>query len=96
MMSTSQGDRFQMSRVFSGPGRTLGPGLLALSLAFGVAASQPPNPPAAAVDLDTVGPQVGDPLRDFSLRDQGGQERSLKSLLGAKGAVIVFYRSADW
>ena len=96
MMSTSQGDRFQMSRVFSGAGRTLGPGLLALSLAFGVAASQPPNPRTAAVDLDTVGPQVGDPLPDFSLRDQGGQERSLKSLLGAKGAVIVFYRSADW
>ena len=96
MMSTSPGDRFRMSRVCSGPGRTLGPGLLALSLAFGVAASQPANPPAAAVDLDTVGPQVGDPLPDFSLRDQGGQERSLKSLLGAKGAVIVFYRSADW
>ena len=79
-----------MSRAFSGPGRPLGLGLLALSLAFGVAASQPPNSPAAAVDLDTVGPQVGDPLPDFSLHDQAGQERSLQSLLGAKGAVIVF------
>jgi cytochrome oxidase Cu insertion factor (SCO1/SenC/PrrC family) len=85
-----------MSRALSGPGLALGLTLLALSPVFGVAASQPPNPPAAAVDVDTVGPQVGDALPDFSLRDQGGQERSLKSLLGPKGAVVVFYRSADW
>ena len=85
-----------MSRAFSGPCLTLGLGLLALSPAFGVAARQPPNRPAATVDLDTLGPQVGDSLPAFSLRDQGGQERSLKSLLGPNGAVIVFYRSADW
>lgn len=85
-----------MSRALSGPGLALGLGLLALSPTFGVATPQQPNPPAATVNLDTLGPQVGDSLPAFSLRDQGGQERSLKSLLGPKGAVIVFYRSADW
>jgi len=85
-----------MSRALSGPGLALGLGLLALSPAFGVAASQQPNPPAATVDVDTAGPQVGDSLPDFSLRDQGGRERTLKSLLGPNGAVVVFYRSADW
>jgi peroxiredoxin len=43
-----------------------------------------------------MGPRVGDALPEFTLRDQGGQTRSLKSLLGPKGAVIVFFRSADW
>jgi peroxiredoxin len=35
-------------------------------------------------------------LPDFTLRDQNGQPHSLKSLLGPKGALIVFFRSADW
>ena len=48
------------------------------------------------VDVEHVGPQVGDSLPDFTLRDQHGEAHSLKSLLGPKGAVIVFFRSADW
>lgn len=32
----------------------------------------------------------------FELRDQDGNARSLKSLLGPKGAAILFFRSADW
>jgi peroxiredoxin len=48
------------------------------------------------VDVETLGPKVGASLPDFSLRDQDGMVRSLKSLLGANGAVIVFFRSADW
>jgi cytochrome oxidase Cu insertion factor (SCO1/SenC/PrrC family) len=50
----------------------------------------------AAVDVETLGPKVGELLPDFSLPDQQGQQRSLKSLIGANGAVIVFFRSADW
>jgi cytochrome oxidase Cu insertion factor (SCO1/SenC/PrrC family) len=50
----------------------------------------------AAIDVETVGPKAGEPLPDFSLADQHGQQRSLKSLIGANGAVIVFFRSADW
>ena len=43
-----------------------------------------------------VGPKVGEALPEFSLRDQDGHVQSLKSLLGPKGAIIVFFRSADW
>jgi len=42
------------------------------------------------------GPAVGSRLPSFELPDQGGKLHSLKSLLGPKGAVILFYRSADW
>ncbi len=64
---------------------------LLLLLAGAVAAQQPP-----AVDLDTIGPQVGEVAPDFELRDQDGTPRRLSSLLGPKGAMLVFYRSADW
>ena len=42
------------------------------------------------------GPPVGSRMPDFTLRDQNGKAHSLKSLLGPKGAVILFFRSADW
>jgi len=42
------------------------------------------------------GPPVGSRMPDFTLRDQNGQAHSLQSLLGPKGAVILFFRSADW
>ena len=85
-----------MSRAISGPGVALGISLLALAPAIGVAARQQLNTPASSVDVETVGPRVGDALPEFSLHDQGGHMRSLRSLLGPNGAVIVFFRSADW
>jgi peroxiredoxin len=33
---------------------------------------------------------------DFSLLDQKGQSRTLSSVMGPKGLMLVFYRSADW
>jgi hypothetical protein len=42
------------------------------------------------------GPAIGATLPSFELPDQAGKPHSLKSLLGPKGAVILFYRSADW
>jgi hypothetical protein len=62
----------------------------------GVAARPQSNTAAPMVDVDTVGPKVGDALPEFTLRDQAGHIHSLKSLLGPRGAVIVFFRSADW
>jgi len=85
-----------MSRSFNGPGIALGVCLLALAPSVGLAVHRQPNAPAPMIDVETVGPKVGDALPEFSLRAQGGQMRSLKSLLGPKGAVIVFFRSADW
>jgi hypothetical protein len=51
---------------------------------------------AQAPDPRTLGPQVGERVPEFSLADQHGATRSLKSMWGPKGAVLVFFRSADW
>ena len=42
------------------------------------------------------GPPVGSKMPGFELRDQDGKTHTLASLLGPKGAVILFFRSADW
>jgi hypothetical protein len=42
------------------------------------------------------GPDVGSPIPSFSAPDQNGREQSLATISGPKGALIVFYRSADW
>lgn len=47
-------------------------------------------------DVTKVGPQVGEKVPDFSLPDQLGQTRTLASLMGPEGLVLVFNRSADW
>ena len=59
-------------------------------------AQQPAAPPPAMPDVQTLGPQVGAKVPDFSLADQNGRVHTLKSILGPKGAVLVFFRSADW
>lgn len=43
-----------------------------------------------------TGPAVGKPVPAFSAKDQGGRSQTLKSIVGPKGAMIVFFRSADW
>lgn len=66
--------------------------LVALALMAGVPrAAQTP-----AVDIDALGPQVGEPMIPFSGTDQFGTRRSLESILGPNGAMVVFFRSADW
>jgi hypothetical protein len=42
------------------------------------------------------GPPVGAEMPNFELQDQTGKRQSLKNVLGPKGALIVFFRSADW
>ncbi len=56
----------------------------------------PASPPAAAPNVAALGPQVGHNVPDFTLLDQHGQEHSLSSLMGPKGLILVFNRSADW
>ncbi|MCY3968856.1 MAG: hypothetical protein OXG74_02905 [Acidobacteria bacterium] len=48
------------------------------------------------VDISTLGPQVGERVPDFALPDQHGRIRTLDSIMGEKGAMILFHRSADW
>jgi hypothetical protein len=43
-----------------------------------------------------TGPAAGSPAPDFSAVDQAGRTQTLKSIMGPKGAMLVFYRSADW
>ena len=54
------------------------------------------SPARVPVDLSKVGPQVGQRVPDFTLSDQTGRARTLESLMGPKGLMLVFYRSADW
>ena len=48
------------------------------------------------IDVASLGPQVGEQVPEFSLPDQNGQMRTLESILGPKGAMLLFHRSADW
>ena len=43
-----------------------------------------------------TGPEIGQAIPAFSMSDQAGTVQTLKSLMGPKGALLVFYRSADW
>ena len=62
-----------------------------VSLAAQLTAQQPVLP-----DVQKLGPQVGARVSDFTLLDQNGQSRTLASLTGPKGLMLVFFRSADW
>ena len=57
-----------------------------------------PQPPAARqrIDVSKLGPQVGERVPDFNLKDQSGKSVNLRSLMGPNGAMLVFFRSADW
>jgi hypothetical protein len=48
------------------------------------------------IDVSKLGPQVGERVPDFSLVDQTGRTRNLQSIMGARGGMLVFIRSADW
>lgn len=50
----------------------------------------------APVALDAIGPQPGAVVPAFSAVDQTGATRTLASLMGRRGAMLVFSRSADW
>lgn len=42
------------------------------------------------------GPEAGQPVPAFSASDQQGRTQTLQSIMGTKGAMLVFFRSADW
>jgi hypothetical protein len=43
-----------------------------------------------------TGPEVGATVPAFSAPDQSGRIQTLQSVMGSKGAMLVFFRSADW
>ena len=65
--------------------------------ALGVFAQGPPTgTPATKIDVSKLGPQVGQMVPDFRLTDQNGTLWTRASIMGPKGALLLFYRSADW
>lgn len=68
--------------------------LAAVVLASGTAAAQ--SQPRQKIDVSKLGPQVGEHVPDFNLKDQNGKLWTLKSIMGPKGTMLVFIRSADW
>jgi len=73
---------------------------LALSLLILISASASlagaAEPQAPIPDVESLGPQVGAHVPDFTLTDHQGRSRTLMSLMGPKGLMLVFIRSADW
>lgn len=59
-------------------------------------AAQPAASPHTRIDVAKLGPQVGQTVPDFSLSDQTGKVWTRASIMGPKGALLLFYRSADW
>ena len=51
---------------------------------------------AQKIDVSKLGPQPGTVIPEFSLQDQFGKTQTRESILGAKGAMLVFVRSAEW
>ena len=43
-----------------------------------------------------TGPAIGETLPDIRLPNQNGETINVSELRGAKGAVVVFHRSAYW
>lgn len=68
-------------------------GVVALIAVLHPAAQEPSR---QRVDVSKLGPQVGERVPDFGLVDQAGRTRTLASIMGSRGAMIVFVRSADW
>lgn len=68
------------------------PSFLGLVLTMtGLSGQAPPT-----VDTSKIGPQVGATVPAFSGTDQFGKPHTLASVMGPKGAMLVFFRSADW
>jgi hypothetical protein len=79
-------------RAFSWPALLL----LGALLPWAQPASQTSPSARIAVNVQKLGPQVGQRVPDFKLADQHGKTWTLQSLMGREGAMLVFFRSADW
>ena len=58
--------------------------------------AQQAAPARTRIDVSKLGPQVGQLVPDFRLPDQAGKVWTRASIMGPKGALLLFYRSADW
>jgi hypothetical protein len=72
--------------------RTMNSALALLVFATVPALGQPPQ----KIDVSRLGPQVGQAAPNFRLQDAQGKVWTRDSIMGPKGAMLVFARSADW
>ncbi len=70
--------------------------LAAFFMGMTAGAAQAQTTTQTRVDVSKLGPQVGERVPDFSLKDQHGKTWTLPSIMGPKGAMLVFVRSAEW
>jgi hypothetical protein len=75
---------------------TRAPNAVLALLLLAVLLLQTPARAQEKIDVSKLGPQVGERVPDFSLRDQNGRIHTLGAVLGPKGGMLVFVRSADW
>jgi hypothetical protein len=67
------------------------------SFLMGMASAvQAQAPERVKIDLSKLGPQVGEQVPDFSLKDQAGSTWTRSSITGTRGTMLVFVRSAEW
>ena len=69
--------------------------VLSVSLLL-AAAAHAQQPPPARIDVARLGPQVGQAVPDFRLQDAMGKVWTRDSIMGPRGAMLVFSRSMDW
>lgn len=54
------------------------------------------QPASQKIDVGRLGPQRGELVPDFRLQDADGKVWTRESIMGPKGAMVVFSRSLDW
>lgn len=59
-------------------------------------AATPAAQQAPPLSVDRMGPQTGERVPDWSGSDQFGRSQTLTSVMRERGAMLVFFRSADW
>ena len=77
------------------PARSAGAGAVVVEVLM-PAILGPGGQAPVAPDTSKIGPQVGAAVPAFEGTDQFGKPHTLASTYGPKGAMLVFFRSADW
>ena len=70
--------------------------IAALVVTCGLALVSAQAPAPVPIDTSKIGPQVGKPVPAIDGVDQFGTRRSLATVAGTRGTMLVFFRSADW
>jgi hypothetical protein len=70
------------------------PAVLMFAGILGQLSGSAQTPLRQKIDVSKLGPQVGERVPDFSLKDQNGTRQTLQSIMGPKGAMLVFVRSS--